>query len=81
MCLAILMFPILSEKAWTVSSKEIYSESVGSFLFIVSQLLYLIAGDAISSAVMLMSFCIFLFIILGDFTTNAGMFIFLNSNF
>lgn len=72
MSIILVMFPILSEKPWTLPSKEIYSESLGSLMFIVSQLLYLIAGDAVSSVITLMSASLLLYAILSDLSTKAG---------
>lgn len=76
MCIVLFLFPILSEEPWTLTSKEIYSESMGTFLFIVSQLLHLVAGDAISSAITLMSATILLYVILDELTMNLqGIFL------
>ncbi|XP_055951467.1 GPI ethanolamine phosphate transferase 3-like [Argiope bruennichi] len=62
--IGVVLFPILSERPWEVPSKEIYSSSFTSVLFILLQILFLVAGDALSPAVMLMSFSLLLFVIL-----------------
>ncbi|XP_054720832.1 GPI ethanolamine phosphate transferase 3-like [Uloborus diversus] len=66
MCIAVFIFPILSEKPWESLSKEIYNGSLGYFLFILLQLIYLIAGDAMAPAVMFMSLSVILYILLSE---------------
>ncbi|GFY63625.1 GPI ethanolamine phosphate transferase 3 [Trichonephila inaurata madagascariensis] len=68
----ILIYPILTEKPWEVPSKEIYCGSFASLLFIVLQILYLVAGDALSPAVMLMNFSIILFAVLIQFSFDGS---------
>ncbi|GFU16276.1 GPI ethanolamine phosphate transferase 3 [Trichonephila clavipes] len=72
MFLIILIYPILTEKPWEVPSKEIYCGSFTSLLFIVLQILYLVAGDALSPAVMLMNFSIILFAVLIQFSFDGS---------
>ncbi|GBN47130.1 GPI ethanolamine phosphate transferase 3 [Araneus ventricosus] len=62
--IGVVLFPILSERPWEVPSKEIYSTSFTCVLFVLLQMLFLVAGDALSPAVMLMSFSLLLFAIL-----------------
>ncbi|CAL1261946.1 unnamed protein product [Larinioides sclopetarius] len=62
--IGVILFPILSERPWEVPSKEIYSYSFTCVLFVLLQMLFLVAGDALSPAVMLMSFSLMLFAIL-----------------
>ncbi|GFT60172.1 GPI ethanolamine phosphate transferase 3 [Nephila pilipes] len=72
MFIIILIYPILTEKPWEVPSKEIYCGSFASLLFVVLQILYLVAGDALSPAIMLMSFSVILFAILIQFSFDGS---------
>ncbi|XP_035233576.1 GPI ethanolamine phosphate transferase 3-like isoform X2 [Stegodyphus dumicola] len=60
------LFPMLSEKPWEISSKDVYFGSLGSLFFVVLQLLYLTAGDAIAPAIALMYFSTLLCFLLND---------------
>ncbi|KFM69318.1 hypothetical protein X975_26687, partial [Stegodyphus mimosarum] len=67
------LFPMLSEKPWEISSKEVYFGSLGSLFFVVLQLLYLTAGDAIAPAIALMYFSTLLCFLLNDTSlSNSG---------
>ncbi|GFQ96243.1 GPI ethanolamine phosphate transferase 3 [Trichonephila clavata] len=72
MFIIIFIYPVLTEKPWEIPSKEIYCGSFASLLFIVLQILYLVAGDALSPAIMLMNFSIILFAVLIQFSFDGS---------
>ncbi|XP_042909883.1 GPI ethanolamine phosphate transferase 3 [Parasteatoda tepidariorum] len=64
MCVLTTLYPFLCEQPWQLKSKEIYHCSFLSLLLCIVQLLQLVAGDALSSAITLMSLSTLFYIIL-----------------